>query len=216
MDPTRAGQAWTSRADVVKPYSPPFVTETDEAPPWIDCTWCAALMAANKASLGRYPATRSEREALRKASGDHTGGSNLDDVTAGILNRYGWTLSGIRPTLAGLLARLAAGDGAIACGHYSALPAHFTRWDPAFAHKPNTNHAAYAQGHDRGGNYHLGAAGIPTEVFWMDPLGRSPAGTPAADRYRGEWMPVAVFAAFLAGLASGGRQYVALVRQGSV
>lgn len=197
------------------PYSPPFVTETNEPPPWTDCTWASALMAANKASVGKYPATRAEREALRDASGDHVGGSNLGNVTEGIKARYGWTLAALRPGWGLLLQRIARGDGVLACGAYSRLTPHFQRWDPPFALKPNTNHATYVQGHDRGGNFHLGPDGLPTEVFWMDPLGRSPAGTPAAKRYRGEWMPLEVFHRFLLALGTDAALYVATVQQGS-
>lgn len=197
-------------------FSPKFVTETDEPSPWNDCSWASALMVANKASLGKYPTTRQERELLRDASNDHLGGSNLGDVQRGIHNRYGWALDITHPTWHELLLRLARGDGAETQGLYSRLTPHFQRWDPHFASKGNASaHATYVQGHDRGGNFHLDRNGIPTEVFWCDPLGRSAPGTPAAKRYRGEWMPVAVLHAFVNGLASDSGLLVATVRQGS-
>lgn len=201
---------------LLKPYSPPFVTEANEPPPWTDCTWASGLMAANKASGGKYPSTRAEREALRDASGDHIGGSNLGNLAAGIHARYGWTLTLDRPAWHTLLLRLARGDGAVVQGDYAKLPKHFQRWDTRFAAKPNAFHAAYAQGHDRGGNFHLGPDGLPTEVFWCDPLGRSDVGTPAGDRYRGEWMPIAALHAFLNGLAPDSGLLVATVKQRSV
>jgi len=77
---------------MLKSYSPPFVTETDQPAPWLDCSWASALMLANMATLGKYPTTRNERQELRNASGDHFGGSNLHDVAIGIQVRYGWTL----------------------------------------------------------------------------------------------------------------------------
>lgn len=196
-------------------FSPRFVTETDEKPPWTDCAWASALMLANKASEGKYPATRIERELLRDASGDHFGGSNLDDVAKGILNRYGWTLSPARPTWDALLYKLGQNCGALVTGLYSRLPDHFTRWDRAFANKGMASgHAAYVQGHDRGGNYHLGPDGLPEDVFWCDPLGRRLPGQTAAQSYRGEWLAASDLRDFLLHLDSD-QYYVALAAQGS-
>jgi len=202
---------------MLKSYSPPFVTETDQPAPWLDCSWASALMLANMATLGKYPTTRNERQELRNASGDHFGGSNLHDVAIGIQVRYGWTLTLDSPSWTELLQRLARGDGAEVQGLYSRLTPHFQRWDPAFAQRgTDSGHAVYVQGHDRGGNYHLDHAGVPTDVFWNDPLGRSPAGTPATQRYRGEWMPIAVLHAFIRGFdtSDNALSYVATVRQG--
>jgi hypothetical protein len=194
-----------------KPFSPRFITETDERV-WNDCTWCSGLMLANKATRGKYPSTRLEREALRTASGDHTGGSNLNDLRLGIEIRYKWNLKLDYPSWDELRLRLARGDGVLAQGLYNRLPEQFQRWDRNFANKPFPAHAVYVQGHDRGGNFHLGPDGQPRDVFWNDPLGRSPSGTPAAKRYRGEWMPIRVFEEFLLGSAS--RATVATVRDG--
>lgn len=197
-------------------YSPRFVTETDENPPWTDCTWASGLMLANKASGGKYPATRAEREALRKASGDHFGGSNLVDLHDGIERRYHWQLVVDWPSWDQLIARLERGDGAVVQGLYARLPPHFKRWDPAFGRKPDSGHAAYVQGHDRGQNFHRNAAGNLYDVFWNDPLGRSPKGTPPDERYRGEWMPVNVLRSFLLGLGTINELKAATVRQRSV
>jgi hypothetical protein len=171
-------------------------------------------MLANMGSMGDYPATRAERELLRKASGDHTGGSTLQDLSHATLRRYGWALGGIRVSEASLLARLGRGDGAAVQGSYRLLPSHFQRWDRSFAAKMRPLHAAYVQGHDRGGNYHRNSRGVIVDVFWCDPLGRSPAGTPAAKRYRGEWMPVPVLLRFLSALGSQAGRYATTVQQG--
>lgn len=170
-------------------YSPAFVTETDEPPPWTDCTWSSGLMFANKATAtaarlhGMYPATRAEREALRAASGDRTGGSSLYDLRLGIERRYGWTFSLIAISWSSFILRMKRGDGAIVQGLYSALPSHYQRWDRNFAAKgPRSAHAMYFQGHDRAGNQHIDpSTGVLTDLFVCDPLGR---GT-----YRGEWIP---------------------------
>ncbi len=195
-------------------YSPPFTTETNEMPPWTDCTWAAGLMLANLATLGKFPNTRKERELLRSASGDHFGGSNLEDLSRGLLLRYGWGLPSIRTSQATLLLRLSRGYGAVVQGDYALLTTHFQRWDPAFAAKRLPLHAAFIQGHDRGGNYHLNSAGIPNEVFWNDPLGRSPRGTPADEQYRGEWMPVPILWRFMSRLGTQGARFAATMAQG--
>lgn len=172
-------------------YSPAFVTETDEPSPWTDCTWSSGLMFANKATAtaahphGIYPATRAEREALRVASGDRTGGSSLYDLRLGIVRRYDWTFTLNWFSWASFMLRMKRGDGAVVQGLYSSLPSHYQRWDRAFAAKGSRSaHAMYFQGHDRAGNQHINAStGMLKDLFVCDPLGR---GT-----YRGEWIPVA-------------------------
>ena len=200
---------------MAKAFSPKFVTETDQPPPWLDCTWASGLMLANMASLGKYPATRAERRALRNDSTDHLGGSGLHDLARGLQVRYHWTISADGLSWPTLLAELGNGSGAIVQGIYADLPKHYQRWDTQFAAKGRlSTHAAYAQGHDRGGNYHRDAQGNLTDIFWCDPLGRHDVGTPAADQYRGEWMPVAALHSFMRGLAGDGDLFTATVAQG--
>ncbi len=201
-------------ATTENPYSPPFTTETDEPPPWTDCTWASGLMFANKGDRGGHPNTRAEREALRKASRDNFAGSTLQDLSHGLLARYGWGLGGIRVSEASLLARLKRGDGAVVQGNYHLLTRHFQRWDVRFAARSRALHAAYVQGHDRGGNWHVGPNGVLRDVFWCDPLGRSPRGTPADEAYRGEWMPVPVLLRFLSGLGDQAHRYCTTVQDG--
>jgi hypothetical protein len=185
-------------------FTPAFVTETNEAH-WEDCTFASGLMLANKASLGKYPATRPEREALRRLSDDLEGGSNLYDLRLGIERRYGWTLALARLTWAQFLARMARGDGAVIQGIYGGLGEPFVRWDRKFAAKGKlAAHAMYAQGHDSAGYRHLDD-GLPRDLVVMDPLGRGP--------YHGEWVPADKVKAFCLGL---GYVSVATVRQGSV
>lgn len=200
----------------MKPFSPRYQTEWYGKSPFLNCTWASGLMLANKASRGKYPHTNAEVDALRRDSGDHLGGSSLRDLQRGIDARYGWTLPINGVSWTGLLTRLARTDGAIVQGLYSKLPAHYTRFDPHFASTGNKSaHAAYVQGHDRGGNYHLGANGLPTDVFWCDPLGHDAAGTPIDGRYRGEWMPVGTLHRFVLGLAPDSDLLAATVAQGS-
>lgn len=193
-------------------YSPPFITETDEPSPWLDCTWSSGLMLANKATAtathpnGRYPGTRAEREALRAASGDRTGGSSLYDLRLGVVKRYRWTYSLLPITWSTLMARMKAGHGANVQGLYSKLPAHFQRWDPHFATLGSrSTHAMYIQGHDRPGYQHIDPkTGLLLDFYLCDPLGR---GT-----YKGEWIPVGAIKAFTSGLGYFG---VVTVAQGS-
>lgn len=182
-------------------YCPPFVTETDEAT-WTDCQWAAGLMLALKASHGAMPATRAEREALREASGDYMGGSSLADLNRGLRTRYGRGVALNRISAASLEKRLVRGDGADVNLLYARLPDHWTRWDRHFAAKGSRSaHAAYVQAEDRGGNVHLTPSGRLHDVFWQDPLGRSPAGTDPHDRYRGEWLPFEALVEAMAALS---------------
>lgn len=165
-----------------KLWSPPLITETDEPSPWTDCTWSAGLMLWSKATLGKVPATRVEREALRVASGDTIGGSSLYDLRLGIKRRYGHDVSLAPFSGASARIRLARGDGIVLQGIYAALPSHYTRWDTAFAAKGSeSTHAVYLQGHDRAGYQHLDSNGLVVDVLILDPL--------APHGYGGEWLP---------------------------
>lgn len=163
-------------------YTPPFVTETDEPPPWIDCTFSAGLMLWLKATLGGVPHDRNEREQLRIASGDVVGGSSLYDLKRGIANRYHKTVVLAPFSGASAQQRLARGDGMVIQGIYAALPAHYTRFDPGFAAQGDKSaHAMYFQGHDSKGYQHLDATKtMVVDAYVMDPLGRG--------SYDGEWI----------------------------
>ena len=154
-------------------YRPAHVTETDERV-WNDCTWASATMWIDKLTGG---AVTVDREKLRAASGDATGGSSLGDVVRGARKLLGLDLEAAREerlSMGDLLDRLAAGGGAIVQGSYSALPSHLTRHDPGFAAKgpAASGHAVYVGPLDR-------ATG---RVWWDDPL--APAGG------SGEWISV--------------------------
>lgn len=138
-------------------YVTPFVTQTDEPRPWIDCTWSAALMLALKATAGGVPATRAEREALRSASGDLVGGSTWRNTQAGFAARYGERAELVSARLTALT-RLGAGWGASVGVTYGDLPIHLRRWSPFFT----GGHRVYLE------DYHT-ADGT---VRWLDPLGR--------------------------------------------
>jgi hypothetical protein len=151
-----AGGAATAAA-----YRPTHVTETDDRV-WNDCTWASASMLIDKLTGG---AVKVDREALRAASGDRTGGSSLADVVRGARNLLGFDLGAAESehlTFDGLLDRLASGGGAIVQGSYANLPSSLTRYDPAFAAKgaAASGHAVYVGPLDR-------ATG---KVWWDDPL----------------------------------------------
>ncbi len=154
-------------------YRPAHVTETDERV-WNDCSWASAAMWIDKLTGG---AVKVDREALRAASGDLTGGSSLDDVVRGARKLLGLDLGAARAerlTVDGLLERLASGGGAIVQGSYASLPPDLTRYDPAFAAKgvAASGHAVYVGPLDR-------ATG---KVWWDDPL--APTGG------SGQWISV--------------------------
>lgn len=161
-------------------YRPAHVTETDEKV-WNDCTWASAAMWIDKLTGG---SVKVDREKLRAASGDLTGGSSLGDVVRGARKLLGMDLEAAhaeRLTVNGLLDRLAAGGGAIVQGSYSSLPAHLARHDLGFAAKgaAASGHAVYVGPLDR-------ATG---RVWWDDPL--APAGG------SGEWISVKDLKAFM-------------------
>lgn len=177
-------------------YVPDHVTETDEAGPWNDCTWAAGLDAVQKATRGSVPGTRDEREALRRASGDLVGGSNLNDLSRGCQVRYGWPMDRRVDTISDLKAELVDG-GAVVQGLYALLPSHFQRWDRAFAAKgARSGHAAYVQ------DYRASDG----TLLWFDPLARTEV---AGEEWQGERMPFSVLATFMFGL-----EYVVVVEEG--
>lgn len=154
-------------------YRPAFVTETDEIV-WTDCLWSASTMFLDAWTRGALVA---DREALRAASGDLTGGSSLGDLRRGAAAYAGlevrWSPYGGDPLdWTELLDRLAHGGAAVVLGWYSALPAHYTRWDPRFAGRGEG-----ASGHSLFVTDYQPA----TDSLWlMDPLGRGD--------YVGEWI----------------------------
>jgi len=161
-------------------YRPAHVTETDERV-WNDCTWASAAMWIDKLTGG---AVKVDREALRAASGDRTGGSSLGDVVRGAKKLLGLDLRAAHDehlTVDGLLDRLASGGGAIVQGSYASLPSSLTRNDPGFAAKgvAASGHAVYVGPLDR-------ATG---KVWWDDPL------TPAGGS--GQWISVRDLRTFL-------------------
>lgn len=154
-------------------YRPTFVTETDEAV-WTDCLWASATMFLDAWTRGSAIA---DREALRIASGDHVGGSNLLDLQRGFAAYAGidlrWSPAGSdRMGWSDLLDRLAHGGAAVLLGWYALLPEQYTRWDPAFAAKGvgDSGHALFVTDYRP----------ATDELWLMDPLGRGD--------YAGEWI----------------------------
>jgi hypothetical protein len=156
-------------------YTPRFVTQTDERPPWNDCLWASGVMLLDKWTHGRLTPPR---QTLRRSSGDGVGGSRFSDLARAISRQYGWRPKfspdgGERLTWNDLLERLASGGGAILAGDYGRLGSPFTRWDWSYAHDPKAGgHALYVERYDERNK----------RLWLMDPLGR--------DGYTGEWAPV--------------------------
>lgn len=124
-------------------YLPPQVTEREDDGTWEDCTWCSGVMHAN-ALRGRtvFPGTRTEYEGLRVDGDDGPAekpgdGSNLNQLRAGMLVRYGFA-GDLTPNGADwptVRARLVEGTTAVVQGKMGAFPAghRLRRWDPTFA-----------------------------------------------------------------------------------
>jgi hypothetical protein len=155
-------------------YTPRFVTQTDERPPWEDCLWASGVMLLDKWTHGRLTP---DRQALRRSSGDRVGGSRFADLARAISRHYGWRPKfspggGERLTWTGLLERLTIGGGAVIEGDYGRLGAPYTRWGRAYARDRNAaGHALYVERYDA----------AHKRIWLMDPLGH--------DGYAGEWVP---------------------------
>jgi len=163
-------------------YTPRFVTQTDERPPWNDCLWASGVMLLDKWTHGRVTP---QRETLRRSSGDSVGGSLFSDLARAVTRQYGWRPKyspdgGERLTWSDLLERLASGGGAVLDGDYGRLGSPFTRWDVSYARNPNASgHSVYVERYDERAN----------RMWLMDPLGRN--------GYSGEWVPEARVHAFV-------------------
>lgn len=139
-----------------------------------NCVWAAGAMLVDKWTRGGI---RVSQSVLRRASNDKKGGSSLYNLARGVGAVTGIQLrfspgSGDTMTWWQLLDRIDHSGGAVLIGEYSRLPAHFTRWDRAFANRRNNSHAVYIQSYDR----------IHGKVWLMDPL--------AEGHYPGEWINV--------------------------
>ena len=77
-------------------WIPSLVSEREPDGTWEDCTWASGVMLANAGTGGDwYARDRAEYEALRVAGGDGPAekpgdGSNLGQLAAGMIARYGW------------------------------------------------------------------------------------------------------------------------------
>ena len=163
-------------------YTPRFVTQTDERPPWEDCLWASTSMLLDKWTHGR---TTPDRFKLRRASGDAVGGSRFADFSRAVSRLYGWRArwspdGGDPMTWNGLLERLAKGGGAVIAGDYGDLGWPYVRWSPSYAAARNASgHAMYIERYDKAHD----------RLWVMDPLGRA--------GYRGEWVPTRRVHAFI-------------------
>ena len=165
---------------MILPYWHKHVSERQPGA-WIDCTWDSGVEFVRLTHDKSIPATHAEGDALRKASGDLVGGSNIGDLRKGIRARYGyWTplpISGF----AALWAALKPGTAAVVQGSMAAFgPSHrLSRFDPTF----DGGHASLVirlDGNDR--------------VWWCDPEG-------PATGYIGEWMSKAELSSFVKAFA---------------
>jgi hypothetical protein len=163
-------------------YTPRFVTQTDERPPWEDCLWASGAMLLDKWTHGRI---HPDRQRLRAASRDFRGGSTFADLARAAARLYGWrprwSPDGGDPlTWRELLDRLARGGGAVIAGDYGDLGNPFIRWSRSYAADPHAaGHAMYVERYDAAHD----------RIWLMDPLGRG--------GYSGEWAPARRIYAFI-------------------
>ena len=139
-----------------------------------NCVWAAGAMLVDKWTHGGI---RVSQSVLRRASNDRKGGSSLYDLARGVAAVTGIRLRfspgyGDTMTWWQLLDRIDNSGGAVLVGDYGRLPAHFTRWNRAFANRRNSSHAVYIQSYDR----------VHGKVWLMDPL--------AEGHFPGEWIGV--------------------------
>jgi hypothetical protein len=101
------------------------ISEREADGTWEDCTWDSGLEFYRDAIDSSVPATHTEAQALRKASGDTmTGGSNLGDFRKGVAARYHDTLPAAISNK-GILTALKPGYCAAVQGSMSAFgPTH--------------------------------------------------------------------------------------------
>lgn len=102
------------------------ISEREADGTWEDCTWDSGLEWYRLTYDPRKPATHSEAQLLRRASGEPaTGGSNLEDLARGIKVRYGVTIPARIHGFSALQTALTPGKSAVVQGSMSAFgPLH--------------------------------------------------------------------------------------------
>lgn len=170
-------------------YVPKLISERQPVGPWTRCLESSVCMLTDKLSLGSRILNPRKLAAAIPGSAN---GTNVAENIAAIADVYpDYPTEQIRAsrntdTIESLLI---AGYGFAIVGNYHAIPAHFQRWDPAFATHNPAGHATYIQidgPKGRKWDSHTGKY-----VWWMDPL--------ATLGYPGEWMELAVMFGFLNG-----------------
>ncbi|HEX5467351.1 MAG TPA: hypothetical protein VFW92_11845, partial [Candidatus Limnocylindrales bacterium] len=149
------------------------------------CVYCSVAMLAD-AAMGKPVTTPQALEAIDDPNRMKVG-TTMPAALAALAGTSATArkaityLDGQNDTIDGLLA---SGEGLAVTGLYSALPAHYQRWDPAFAAKGSkSGHAMYIQ--------RDGPNGPKAKNVWLlDPL--------AEPGYAGEWLPTEALHAFIA------------------
>lgn len=119
-------------------FTPPdhiHISEREPDGSWEDCTWDSGLEWYRLTYDASKPATHTEAQLLRKASGEPaTGGSNLGDLAKGIKVRYGTTIPARISGIGALKTALTPGKAAVIQGSMKAFgPDHrLSKWDRNF------------------------------------------------------------------------------------
>lgn len=98
-----------------------YASERFGTPPYEDCVAASGVNLARAATNGTVPPTNAEVKALRKATGDLSGGEGLADLQKGMLKRYGF--GGVRASTWSAIEAALKSNGWVACiGMTGALP----------------------------------------------------------------------------------------------
>jgi len=140
------------------------ISERESDGTWEDCTWDSGLEWYRLVYDARVPATHTEAQLLRMASGEPaTGGSNLGNLADGIRRRYGKTVAARLRSFSELRAALTNNRVAVVQGSMRAFaPAHrLSKWQTNF----DSSHAVVL-------------INFGGKLLWCDPLAPTSAAVP--------------------------------------
>lgn len=149
----------------MEPTTHIHITEQEADGTWEDCTWAGGLEFYRDAFDPRKPATHTEYQALRAASGEPlTGGSNLGNFRVGVKRRYGRDLPAAISNK-GILSALRPGYVATVQGSMSAFG-------------PTNSLSKYDRNFDGGHNVWMARTPDGRTLLWCDPEAPTGADVP--------------------------------------
>lgn len=140
------------------------ISEREPDGTWEDCTWDSGLEWYRLCYDARKPATHTEAQLLRRASGEPaTGGSNIWDFKRGVKVRYGTSLPAALGTFNALKAALTPGKAALVQGSMKAFG-------------PDHRLSKYDRNFDGGHAVHV--MNVGGTLLWCDPEAPTTADVP--------------------------------------